>query len=255
MKHFFADCCTTTARNIKLSLRNLDMLIMSIMMPALMMIMFVFLFGGAMDIEGQFGGISYVNYVVAAVMILTIGQCASSTAIVISSDVQKGIMDRFLSMPVSKSSFLIGHVLSSVIRNIVSTIIIIGIAFAIGFRPQANFVEWLGVIAILITFMFIMAWLSVLFGLLAKTPEGAGSMTIIVMLLPYLSSGFVPTSTMPTVLRQISQNQPMTPIIETLRSLFLGTDTAQWLATIFWSIGLLIAGYVLSLLIFKKRTA
>lgn len=254
MKQFFYDCQTMTSRNLKLSFRNLDTVIMSIMMPAMMMVLFVFLFGGAMDIQGQFGGIKYVNYIVAAVIVLSMCQAATNTATVISSDMQKGMVDRIRAMAVSKSSFLIGHVLTSVIRNIVSTIVVFAIALAIGFRPNANFFEWLSIIGILLAFMLIMAWVSVLFGLIAKTPEGASGYMMIFFFLPYLSSGFVPTHTMPVVLRQIAEYQPMTPIIDTLRSLFLGVGEPQWFATILWSVGLLAVGYLLSLFMFKKRT-
>lgn len=253
IKQFFTDSWSMFVRCSKLGFRNGEAVIMSIMMPAVLMIVFVYLFGGALDADHI--GPSYVNYVVAGVLILCIGQCASNIAISVSQDMKSGMVDRFLSMPVSRPSFLIGHLFAAVLRNLISTIVVVGIALAIGFRPTASFGDWMIVLALLILFMFVMTWLSIFFGLFAKSPEGAGALMIIAMLLPYLSSGFVPTNTMPSVLRFFSEHQPMTPIIETLRYLFLGTGNNQvWLA-LAWLVGLLVFGYVISILMFRRRAS
>lgn len=250
-KQLLANGLSMTGRCNRLAFRNVDSVIMAVMLPAILMVCFVYLFGGAMDAAHV--GASYVNYVVAGVLILAIGQCAAITSVSINQDMKTGMVDRFLSMPVSRSSFLVGHFMAAVTRNIISTAVVIGVAFAIGFRPTAGFGDWLIIIPLMLLFMFVMTWFSIFFGVFAKSPEGAGAFTMITMLLPYLSSGFVPTNTMPSVLRWISEYQPMTPIIESLRYLFLGTGDNQILLALGWMIGLLIIGYAVSALMFRRR--
>ena len=246
------DYQTMSARCIRLSLRNPEMIIMSIMTPALLMILFYYLFGSAMD--ASHFDTSYINYILAGILIITIGQSAATTSVVVCSDIQKGLLDRFSSLPVARSSFLVGHVISALVRNIVATAIVIAFAFVLGFRPEANFVQWLGVIGILILFMLVMTWLCVLFGLLVKSPEAANAMMMFVQVFTYLSSGFVPTHTMPTALRLFCEYQPLTPVIETLRSLLFNSGVgSHFLAAILWMSGLLIFGYIFSLRMFKKR--
>lgn len=241
-----------SSRCIRLSLRNPEMIIISIMIPALLLILFTYLFGGAMDT--QFFETSYVNYLIAGILIMAIGQSASSTAVVVCSDVQKGMLDRFVSLPISKSSFLLGHVVSALLRNIVSVLVIFLIAFAMGFKPEASFVQWLCIIGILIMFMLVMTLLCVFFGLFLKSPESASGVQALTQVLVFLSSGFVPTETMPKVLRVFAENQPVTPIIETLRSLFFYDSIGnQFWAAIIWLIGLLLFSYIISLWAFKRR--
>jgi len=251
IKEFLKDCYTMTSRCLRLSLRNPEMSVMSVVVPIVFLVIFVYLLGGAMGAE-HFGG-SYINYVLPGILIMTIGMNAAVTSAIICSDVKQGILDRFISLPISRSSFLVGHVMSSVIRNIISTAALIAAAFAMGFRPEANFVQWLGVIGLLLCFMFIMVWLSVLFGLLVKTIEGANFWSFIQQIFVFISSALVPTATMPAALRYFAEYQPISPIIDTLRSLFLGGGDARVLETILWSIGLLAIGYIFSLLAFKRK--
>ena len=250
IKNFFGDCLAMLGRCLKLNFRNIESVVTTIMLPAIMLVMFVNLFGGALNV----GDISYINYVVPGIIVLTIGQTASSTAVSVNNDVSKGVVDRFLSMPTSRTAFLIGHVLASLVRNIIATSIIIGLAFVMGFRPEAGFGSWVVVLVLLVAFMLVMTWLSVFVGLSVKTPEGAGVGLIAAMLLPYISSGFVPTDTMPTVLRVIAERQPMTPIIDTLRSLFLFGQVGNqiWVAAA-WVVILVIVGYAASILMFRRR--
>ena len=197
---------------------------------------------------------SYINYILAGIVLITIGQSAATTSVVVCTDIQKGLLDRFSSLPVARSSFLVGHVISALIRNIVATVIVFILAFVLGFRPEANFIQWVGIIGILILFMLVMTWLCVLFGLLVKSPEAANSMMMFVQVFTYLSSGFVPTHTMPLALRLFCEHQPLTQIIETLRSLFFdGGVGDHFLAAFIWMISLLIIGYFFSLKMFKKR--
>lgn len=249
-KSILLDSLTMFQRCALLSVRNLDVLLTAIILPVMMMIMFVYLFGGAINV----GDVDYVNYVVPGVVVLTIGYCASVTAISICTDMTKGVIDRFRSMPISKSSILAGHVWASVLRNCIATTLVIIVALLIGFRPTAGFREWLIIAGIFLLYMLVITWLSVIFGLMAKTPDGAGTFGFFILFLPYLSSGFVPTETMPAALRIISENQPLTPIIESLRSLFLHSSTDNHLLpALFWCIGLLLAAYAIAVWLFKKK--
>ena len=252
VKNFLSDCHAMTLRCLRLSMRNPGMIAISLILPVLLLVLFVYIFGGSMNTEAL--GADYLNYLVAGIIIMAIGQSASSTAVVICSDVHKGLLDRFLSLPASKASFLVGHTISALVRNTISVIIMFGVAFLMGFNPQANFVQWLAVVGILILFMLIMTLLCIFFGLLAKAPENANMAQPLTQILVFLSSGFVLTEKMPDGLSHFSNYQPITPIIETLRSLFFtGTAGDRFLEAILWLAGLLISFYVLSYLAFKKR--
>lgn len=252
IKGFLKDCKTMTLRCLRLSLRNPGMIAVSIMIPVSLLLLFHYVFGKSMN-EGLFGT-TYLNYLVAGIIVMAIGQSASTTATVICSDASKGLLDRFLSLPISKSSFLIGHTISALVRNTISVIIIFGVAFAIGFRPEANFAHWLAVIGILILFMLVMTLFCIFIGLSVKTPEVASTAQALTQILVFLSSGFVTTGTMPVVLKQFAEYQPITPVIETLRSLFFYGDAGgRLLEALLWLAGLLVLCYVLSLLMFKRR--
>jgi len=252
IKSFFSDCNSMSLRCLKLSLRNPGMIVISLILPVLLLFLFVYLFGGAMD--KQHFETSYLNYIVAGIIIMAIGQSASTTAVVVCSDVQKGLLDRFLSLPISRSSFLVGHTISALVRNAISVLIMFAVAFAIGFRPEAGFVQWLGIIGILVLFMLVMTLFCTFLGLMAKSPESASSAQALTQLLVFLSSGFVPTETLPSVLKAIAENQPITHIIETLRSLFFYGETgSHFLAAMLWLAGLLVGCYILSFLAFKRH--
>jgi len=246
-----SDYQTMTARCVKLSLRNPEMIIMSLVTPVMLLFLFYYLFGSAMD-SAHFTT-SYINYIVPGVLIIAIGQSAATTSVVVCSDIQKGNLDRFLSLPISRSSFLVGHVVSALARNITSTVLVIAIAFGIGFRPEAGLLQWVGIVGVLLIFMLMMTWVSVFLGLLVKTPESAGALLMFIQVFTYLSSGFVPTHTMPTILRVFCENQPLTPIIETIRSLFLSSSSGNnWIAAILWSVGVLVLSYVFSMRTYKR---
>lgn len=250
IKYTVMDSITMSVRCIRLSFRNLDVLLTSVILPIMMMLLFVYLFGGAINV----GDVDYVNYVVPGVLVLTIGYCAALTAVSVNSDMTKGIVDRFRSMPISKSSVLIGHVLSSVTRNCVSTALVITVALIIGFRPQAGIFEWFVIAGIIVLYMLVITWFAVLFGLLAKTPDGAGSFSFVILMLPYLSSGFVPIETMPSALRVVAENQPLTPIIESLRSLSIHSVAGEYVTpAVIWCAALLVVSYFLSMLKFNNK--
>jgi len=250
MKRVMVDVVTMFKRCLILSMRSLDALFASIAQPILLMLLFVYVFGGAVDV----GGISYVNYIVPGVILQCIGQCATITAISVNNDMKRGIIDRFRTMPITRSSLLIGHALSAVVRNIITTALLIGLAFLIGFRPTASITQWLAIIAILLLFMLAITWLSIMFGLIASSAESASSFAVVIIVLPYISSGFVTTESMPKYLRIFAENQPMTPIIEAIRSLLLNSTMDQnFLPAILWCVGMLIVAYVGAVMIYKKK--
>ncbi len=188
------------------------------------------------------------------VVLLCAGFGASRTAIGVNTDMTTGVIDRFRSLPIAASSVLTGHVVASVLRNMVSTAVVVAIALAIGFRPDAGVLDWLGVVALLVAFMAAISWVATAFGLLAKTAEAAGAFSFFVMFLPYLSSAFVPTQTMPGALRWIGEHGPITPLVETLRALMTDIPAqGHALAAALWCGGLLVAGMAAAALLFRRR--
>jgi ABC-2 type transport system permease protein len=246
-----ADSVTMIQRSLRHSLRNQDALLMAVALPILLMLMFVYVFGGAIDT-----GTEYVNYVVPGIILLCTGYGAASTAVAVAQDMAEGVMDRFRSLPIHSSAVLTGHVVASLVRNAFSTALVIGVAVLTGFRPTAGPLRWLGAVAVLLLFVLAMSWLSVALGLLARSVEGASGFTFFVLFLPYLSSAFVPTDTMPAVLRVAAEHQPVTPIIETVRGLLFGTPigSSGWLA-VAWCGGMLAVSYAASAVLFRRRTA
>jgi ABC-2 type transport system permease protein len=217
----------------------------------MILLLFVYLFGGAI----RTGTPEYVNYVLPGILLLCMGFVSAMTALSVNEDMQEGIIDRFRSMDVGGAAVLTGHVTASVLRNTVSSTLVFAIAFLVGFRPNATPLEWLAVPAVLLMFVFAMTWLSAVFGLIARTPEGAGGFQFFVMFLPYPSSAFVPVETMPTWLHGFAENQPATPVIETLRGLLMGTPigTSGWLAAA-WCAGITAASMAVAATLFRRRT-
>lgn len=244
------DTVTMFQRCMFLSLRNLDAFLTGIGTPVLMMLLFVYVLGGAINV----GNVNYVDYLVPGIILQCIGQCGSTTSISVNNDLKKGIIDRFRSMPIASWSVLTGHALAAMVRNIITAVLILGMAFLIGFRSKAGIVQWMIVIGILLLFMAAITWLSILIGLISSSAESANGISAFTMFLPYLSSGIVPTETMPTVLRAFAENQPMTPIIESIRSLLMNTtlDKPLFLAII-WCVGIFLAAYVGAVTVYKKR--
>jgi ABC-2 type transport system permease protein len=238
-------------RCLRLSRRQLDALLTSLLLPVLLMLLFVCLFGGAIHT-----GTRYVTYVVPGVLLLCAGYGASLTAVSVSQDMAGGIVDRFRSMDVRGAAILAGHVTASVARNIASTVLVFGVACLIGFRPHAGLPGWLGAAGILLIFILAMSWLAAAFGLAVKTPEAASGFLFVVAFLPYASSAFVPVATMPSWIRGFASHQPVTPATETIRGLLLGTPvgTSPWLA-LAWCGAILALAVILSGRLFSRRTA
>jgi len=240
-----------TARGLRLTSRKLDAMITAIVLPIILMLMFVYLFGGAIQT-----GTDYVTYVVPGVLLLCAGFGASTTAVSVSEDLHGGIIDRFRSLDIGGLPVLTGQVAASVARNIVSTVLVFGVAFLIGFRPDADALGWLEASGILLLFILAMSWFSAAIGLLAKSAEAANGFTFFVMFLPYASSAFVPINTMPSWLQGFAHHQPVTPITEAIRGLLLGTPVGDnaWIALL-WCGGIILASLVLCAALYRRRTA
>jgi ABC-2 type transport system permease protein len=245
------DWLTMAGRSLRLALRTPDALLTSLLLPVLLMLLFVYLFGGAIQT-----GTRYVTYVVPGVLLLSAAFGAGSTAVSVSQDLTGGIIDRFRSLDVSGAAILAGHVAASVVRNVASTVLVFGVAFLIGFRPSAGLLDWLAAAGVLVLFILAISWLSAAVGVLARSPEAAGGFTFLMAFLPYPSSAFVPIDTMPTWIHGFAEHQPVTPAIESIRGLLLDLPVGNnpWLSAA-WSLGLMIAAVALAGVLFRRRTA
>ena len=239
------------ARCVRLSRRNVDAMITSLVLPILLMLLFVYLFGGAIAT-----GTSYVQYVVPGVVLLCAGFGAANTAVTVCQDMTGGIVDRFRSLDVPGHAILAGHVVASAVRNTVSTLLVFGVALLIGFRPHASALAWAAAAGILLLFVLAISGLAAVAGLLANSAEAASGFVFAVMFLPYPSSTFVPIQTMPTWLQGFARDQPVTPVVETLRGLLLGTPVgaSPWHA-VAWCGGILVGATAISGVLFRRRTA
>jgi ABC-2 type transport system permease protein len=245
------DWLTMAGRSLRLSLRTPDALLTSLLLPIMLMLLFVYLFGGAIQT-----GTRYVTYVVPGVLLLCAGFGAATTAASVSHDLAGGIIDRFRSLDVAGAAVLAGHVTASVARNLASTVLVLGVAFLIGFRPDAGPTDWLAAGGFLLLFILAISWLSAAVGVLARSPEAAGGFAFFMVFLPYPSSAFVPIDTMPSWIHGFANHQPVTPVIETLRGLLLDAPvgSSPWLA-LAWCGGILVASVALASVLFRRRTA
>jgi ABC-2 type transport system permease protein len=245
-----SDSIVLTRRALRLTTRHVDGVITALMLPVMLMLMFVYLFGGAIAT-----GTKYVTYVVPGVILLCAGWGSAQTALSVCQDMTGGIIDRLRSMDIGGPAFLSGHVAASVVRNAASTAVVLAVALAIGFRPHASVLDWLGAAAVLALFVLAISWLSAAVGLVTRSPEGAGGFAFFVMFLPYPSSAFVPIDTMPSWLHGFASHQPATPVIETIRGLLLGQPTGSnpWLA-LAWCGGIIAVSVAASAVLFRRRS-
>lgn len=241
---------TMSGRSIRLSRRNVDAVITSMMLPLMMMVVFIYFFGGAIDT-----GTAYVTYVVPGILVLCAAFGASTTAVGVSEDTKGGIIDRFRSLDVGGTAILTGHVAASTLRNLLSTALVLAVALLVGFRPSASPAAWLAAGGILIAFLIAISWLAAAVGLLARSPEAAGGFTFFMSFLPYPSSAFVPIDTMPGWLHSFADHQPVTPLIESLRGLLLSqpVGTTPWTA-LAWCAGIMAVATGVSGVLFRMRT-
>ncbi|MEV0293878.1 ABC transporter permease [Nocardia sp. NPDC050710] len=246
------DSAAMLDRNVRHTLRSPDTMIMIVALPLLILLMFVYVFGGAMDV----GPGPYIDYVVPGIILLCAGFGAASTAVSISTDLTDGIVDRFRTMDIARSAVLTGHVVASLIRNMITTCLVIGLAVALGFRPTADPLRWLAALGVIAIFVLALSWLAAALGLLARNSEAANGFTFAFMFLPYVSSAFVPPESMPSRLHWFAENQPVTPVIETMRGLLMGApigDNAS--LAVGWCVGIAVVGYIAAGRIFRRRTA
>jgi len=242
------DSATMLRRSLRHMQRYPSMTLLILGMPVIFLLLFVYVFGGTLG--AGIGGLAasravYVNYVTPGIIILTIAAAAQATAISVAMDMTEGIIARFRTMAIARSSVLTGHVLGSMIQSMLGVAIVAGIAVLIGFRPTANPAEWIAAVGVLAMISFALIWLCVALGLVSKSVETASNLPMFLLLLPFLGSGFVPTDSMPTGVRWFAEYQPFTPVTETLRGLLLGTPIgSNAIIAVAWCAGIALLGYL-----------
>jgi ABC-2 type transport system permease protein len=252
----FLDSRVMVTRCLRRSRRDPEAFFTALMLPIVLMLLFVYVFGGALRTGG-----AYVNYVVPGLIVLCAGFGAGTTAVSVATDMTNGILDRFRSMPISSSSILVGQIVASLVRNLTATFLVIGVAIAIGWRPTAAPLHWLAAIAMVALFVLALSWLAAAIGLLANSVEAANSVTFVLMFIPYVSTAFVPAHTMPAVLRAFAEHQPFTPVIETMRALWMGrTSTGvslghEALLAVVYCVAILAVSIAAASRFFRRRTS
>lgn len=248
--HFFRDMDVMLGRSLRHILRSMDTIITVTIMPIAFMLLFVYVFGGAI----QTGTDNYVNYLLPGILLIAIASGISYTAYRLFLDKQRGIFERFHSMPIARSSVLWGHVLTSLVSNAISVVVIILAALIMGFRSPAGIMAWLAVAGILALFTMALAWIAAIAGLSAKSVDGASAFSYPLLFLPFISSAFVPTETMPSAVRAFAENQPVTSIVDTIRALISNKPTGNeiWVA-LAWCIGIMLVAYIFAMRAYKKR--
>jgi ABC-2 type transport system permease protein len=243
------DSAIMLRRNFRQTLRNPTAVFNAVLLPIVIMLMFVYVIGGAFNV-----GVDYVDYATPGMIVLAITYGLSATSTAVNSDMTKGIINRFKVMDISRGAVLNAQVIATVLRTLIAIAAIIGVAFGLGFRPSASLLDWLGAIGFIVVVCFATTWLTVALGLAAKTPESAGMATVPLILLPFLSSAIVPAATMHAGFRQFAEYQPFTPIIETLRGLLTGHPSAgHAIAAFAWCAGIALVGYLWALTTFGRR--
>jgi ABC-2 type transport system permease protein len=250
------DTLTMLRRTTRHTLRNPSAVIMTVAMPVIVLLLFVGVFGGTLHAglsAAASHGDAYVDYAVAGVLIMAVGYGASTTAMAVNQDMTSGIIARFRTMAISRTAVLTGHVVVSVVRTVLSAVLVVTIALAVGFRPTSNPLHWAAVIGLMALLALALSWLAVAVGLLAKSAEGTSPFIMIVQLFPFLSSAFVAPGSMSSAVRWISAHEPFTPIIDTLRGLLLDTPVHDnGVIALAWCVGLALAGYLWSMTLFKR---
>jgi len=250
--HFFGDTGVLLGRSLRHITRSLDTIITTAIMPVGFMLLFVYVLGGAI----QSGSDSYVSYLLPGILVITIASGVSYTAYRLFLDMQSGIFERFQSMPIARSSVLWAHVLTSLVANMISLAVVVLVALVMGFRSGAGVLAWLAVAGILVLFTLALTWLAVIPGLTAKTIDGASAFSYPLIFLPFVSSAFVPTATMPGPVRAFAENQPVTSIVNAIRALYtqqpVGNDI--WVA-LAWCVGILIVAYYFAMATYRRKIA
>jgi ABC-2 type transport system permease protein len=248
--HFLGDTAVLTERTMRHVTRSPDTILTTAITPIAIMLLFVYVFGGAIST----GTVSYVNYMLPGILLITIASGISYTAFRLFTDMQSGIFQRFHSMPVARPSVLWSHVLTSLAANAVSLAVVFGVGFALGFRSGAGPLAWLAVVGLLMLFTLALTWIAIIPGLTAKSVDGVSGFSYPLIFLPFISSAFVPTGHMPGPVRAFADQQPVTSIVNTIRDLLTGQpagDTA-WIA-VAWCVGILVVAYLLAVACYRRR--
>jgi ABC-2 type transport system permease protein len=258
LAYALSDSRVMLRRNLKHQLRYPSLTVMLIGMPIVLLLLFVYVFGGQLGagLGAHEGRSAYLDYVVPGLLLITVISVVQGTAIMVAMDMTGGIIDRFRTMAIARGSVLTGHVLGSLVQTLAGIAILIGVAFGLGFHSSAGPLDWFAAIGILALFAFALIWLAVALGLAAKSVETASNTPMVLFLLLFLSSGFVATATMPAVLRQFAEYQPFTPVADTLRGLLSGGAIGDHaIAAIAWSIGIAIVAYLWAIRLYNQRRA
>jgi ABC-2 type transport system permease protein len=250
--HFLRDTAVLLGRSLRHIIRSPDTIITTAIMPIAFMLLFVYVLGGAI----KHGPGTYVTYLLPGILLITIASGISYTALRLFTDMQGGIFSRFQSMPIARSAVLWSHVLTSLAANLVSLAVVVLVALAMGFRSGADTLAWLAVVGLLVLFTVALTWIAVIPGLTAKSVDGAAAFSYPLVFLPFISSAFVPTATMPGPVRAFADNQPMTSIVNTIRALLAQhpASTGTW-AAFAWCLGILVVAYALAMITYHRKTA
>lgn len=250
--YFFSDMNVMMGRSMRHITRSMDTIITVCLTPIAMMLLFVYVLGGAI----QTGTDNYVNYLLPGILLMAIASGIAYTAFRLFTDMQSGIFERFHSMPIVRSSALWGHVLTSLVSNAISVVVIILVALIMGFRSSAGVLSWLAVAGILVLVILALTWIAVIPGLTAKSVDGASAFSYPLIFLPFISSAFVPTESMPGPVRAFAEHQPVTSIVNAIRALLsnqpVGNDI--WSALV-WCLGILVVAYAFAMMAYKRKTA
>ncbi|HSZ42513.1 MAG TPA: ABC transporter permease [Trebonia sp.] len=251
-RHFPGDTAVLLGRSLRRVTRSPDTIITTVVMPIAFMLLFVYVFGGAI----KHGPGTYVTYLLPGILLMTIASGISYTGFRLFTDMQGGLFERFQSMPIARSSVLWSHVLTSLVANLISLVAVVAIAVGLGFRSGADALAWLAVTGILVLFTLALTWVAVIAGLSAKTPDGAGAFSYPIIFLPFISSAFVPTGTMPGPVRAFADNQPVTSIVNTIRDLLAGqpANASIWTG-LAWCLGILVVAYALAMAVYRRKIA
>lgn len=244
------DTSVLTGRSLRHILRSPDTIITTVMMPIAFLLLFVYVFGGAIDV----GSASYANYLMPGILLITVATGISYTSFRLFTDMRSGMVTRLRAMPIARSSVLWAHVLTSLVANLVSVTIVVGVSLIMGFRSVASVGSWLGVAGIMTLFTLALTWVAMIPGLTARSTDGAVAFSYPLIFLPFISSAFVPTATMPAPVRWFADHQPVTPLVDSIRSLLAGrpADADLWVG-LAWCAGILVAAYVVATRIYRRR--
>lgn len=252
--HSVSDTAAFTGRSLRHILRSPDTIITTALMPIAMMLLFVFVLGGAVDTGQGAGGGSYVSYLLPGILLITVASGVAYTAFRLFTDMAGGIVERFRSMPIARSSVLWAHVLTSLVAILASLVVVVCVALLMGFRSGAGPLEWLSVLGILTLFTLALTWIAVIPGLTAKSVDGASAFSYPLIFLPFISSAFVPTESMPGPVRWFAEHQPVTAIVDAIRGLLTGQPVGGELWTaLAWCVGILLVAYAVATVIYRRK--